>query len=93
MTYIGQSVKRVEDRRFTTGKGRYTDDIVLPNMTYAYILRSPYAHANITSINTTAAAAMDGVVAIFTGEDVKDVGGVPCGWQVNFKNGDTMKET
>jgi len=45
--YIGKSVKRLEDKRFTTGKGQYTDDIVLPNMTYAYILRSPYAHAKI----------------------------------------------
>ncbi len=92
MTYIGKSVKRVEDRRFTTGKGQYTDDIKLPNMTYAYILRSPYAHAKINKIDTSAALAMDGVVAVFTGEDVKDVGGVPCGWQVNFKNGDVMKE-
>ena len=92
MTYIGKSVKRIEDRRFTTGQGQYTDDIRLPNMTYAYILRSPYAHAKINSVNTSAAKAMAGVVDVFTGEDVKDVGGVPCGWQVNFKNGDTMKE-
>ena len=54
MTYIGQSVKRVEDRRFTTGNGKYTDDIVLPGMTYGYILRSPYAHAKILSIHTDA---------------------------------------
>jgi len=92
MTYIGKPIKRVEDKRFLTGKGRYTDDIILPDMTNAYILRSPYAHANIRSIDTSDASAMDGVVAIFTGEDVKDIGGVPCGWQVNFKNGDTMKE-
>ena len=43
--YIGQSVKRVEDRRFITGKGRYTDDITLPGMTFAAIVRSPHAHA------------------------------------------------
>lgn len=92
MTYIGKSIKRVEDKRFLTGKGRYTDDIVLPGMTYAYILRSPYAHANILRIDTSEAEAMEGVVAVFTGEDVKDISGVPCGWQVNFKNGDTMKE-
>ncbi len=90
--YIGKSVKRLEDKRFTTGKGQYTDDIVLPNMTYAYILRSPYAHAKINSIDTSAAEKMDGVVAVFTGKDVEDINGIPCGWQVNFKNGDTMKE-
>ena len=43
--HIGKAVKRVEDKRFITGKGRYTDDIVLPGMTHAYIVRSPYAHA------------------------------------------------
>jgi len=91
-TYIGKSIKRVEDKRFTTGKGRYTDDIVLPNMTFAYILRSPYAHAKINGIDKTAAAELPGVVAIFTGEDFAEINGVPCGWQVDFKNGDTMKE-
>lgn len=89
--FIGKSVKRVEDKRFITGRGRYTDDIVLPGMTYAYILRSPYAHARIKSIDTAAAEAMEGVVTIMTGEEVGHYG-VPCGWQVNFKNGDTMKE-
>ena len=76
------------------GKGRYTDDIVLPNMTHAYFVRSPYAHARIKKVDTSAAEKADGVVAIFTGADVKEseVGGVPCGWQVDFKNGDTMKE-
>ncbi len=88
---IGQSVKRVEDKRFLTGKGRYTDDIKLVGMTHAYILRSPHAHARIKSIDTTAAAAMEGVVTIMLGDEVGHYG-VPCGWQVNFKNGDTMKE-
>ena len=90
--YIGKSVKRLEDKRFTSGKGQYTDDIVLPNMTYAYILRSPYAHAKINSIDTSAAEKLSGVVAVFTGKDVADLNGIPCGWQVDFKNGDTMKE-
>ena len=45
MGVIGQSVKRVEDQRFITGKGRYTDDIALPNSTFAALVRSPYAHA------------------------------------------------
>jgi carbon-monoxide dehydrogenase large subunit len=91
---IGQAVKRVEDKRFITGKGKYTDDIVLPNMTYAYIIRSPYAHAKILKVDTSQALAMEGVVAIFTGEDIakSGIGGVPCGWQVNFNTGETMKE-
>jgi carbon-monoxide dehydrogenase large subunit len=91
---IGKSIKRVEDRRFITGKGKYTDDIVLPQMTYAYIIRSPYAHAKIVSIDASSALEMDGVVAVFTGKDIADDGivGVPTGWQVDFKNGDTMKE-
>ncbi len=90
--YIGKSVKRVEDKRFITGHGNYTDDIVLPYQTYASFVRSPYAHAKILGVDTSAAKSMPGVVAIFTGADVANVNGVPCGWQVNFKNGNTMIE-
>ena len=91
---IGKAIKRVEDKRFITGKGKYTDDIVLPGMVYATLVRSPYAHANVISVDTSAAEAHPGVVAVYTGQDVADSGvnGVPCGWQVDFKNGDTMKE-
>ncbi|MEL7005754.1 MAG: xanthine dehydrogenase family protein molybdopterin-binding subunit, partial [Bacteroidota bacterium] len=89
--YIGQPVLRREDDRFVTGKGTYTDDIVLPGMTYAAFVRSPYAHAKIISIDSAEAESHPGVVAIYTGEDCGNYG-VPCGWQVNFKNGDTMKE-
>ncbi len=89
---IGEAVKRVEDRRFTTGAGQYTDDIVLPRMTHAHIVRSHLAHARIRSVNTAAAENASGVVAVLTGEDFKDVGGVPCGWQVDFKDGTTMHE-
>lgn len=92
MTYIGKPVKRVEDKRFITGKGNYTDDIILPGMTYAAFVRSPHGHAKIKKVDIAAAKKMPGVVAIFTGADVAAVNGVPCGWQVNFKNGDTMKE-
>ncbi len=88
--YIGASVKRKEDKRFLTGKGRYTDDIVLPNMTYAYVVRSPHAHAKIRSINVEKARAQPGVVAVFTGQNMQDdgVGSVPNGWQI----GEEMKE-
>ncbi len=91
-SFIGQSVKRVEDRRFITGKGRYTDDIVLPGMTYASIVRSPYAHARIKGYQLAGAKAAPGVVAVYTGKDLEGITGVPTGWQVNFKNGDVMKE-
>src|SRR5579863_682018 len=89
---IGKSVKRVEDKRFITGRGNYTDDIILPHQTYACFVRSPYGHAKIVSIDAEVAKKMPGVLAIFTGSDLADINGVPCGWQVNFKNGDTMKE-
>ncbi len=88
--YIGASVKRKEDGRFITGRGRYTDDIVLPNMTHAYIVRSPHAHAKIKSIHVDQAKAKPGVVAIFTGKDMEadGVGSVPNAWQI----GEDMKE-
>ena len=89
---IGKSVKRVEDKRFTTGHGQFTEDIVLPGQTYAAFVRSQYAHAKILSVDVSAAKAMPGVVAIYTGADVAGVNGVPCGWQVNFKNGNAMRE-
>jgi carbon-monoxide dehydrogenase large subunit len=91
---LGQSVKRVEDKRFLTGKGRYVDDIVLPNMTFATIVRSPYAHAEIKGVDVSAASSAAGVVAVFTGKELAPdlIGGLPAGWQVDFKNGDTMKE-
>lgn len=90
--YIGKPIKRREDNRFLTGKGKYTDDIKLPGMLHAAFTRSPYAHATIVSIDVTAAKAADGVIAVYTGEDECGTYGVPCGWQVDFKNGDTMKE-
>ncbi|HUG16331.1 MAG TPA: xanthine dehydrogenase family protein molybdopterin-binding subunit, partial [Thermomicrobiales bacterium] len=77
---IGQRLKRREDPRFITGQGRYIEDIVLPGMLHAVILRSPYAHARISSIDTSAAAAMPGVVAVFTGHDI-DLPALPCAWQ------------
>ena len=91
---IGKSVKRVEDNRFLKGEGKYTDDFNMPNQTFAVYLRSPHAHANIVSIDISSAKAMDGVINVFTGKDIKDAGivGSICGWQVDFKNGDTMKE-
>jgi aerobic carbon-monoxide dehydrogenase large subunit len=66
--WLGKSVKRIEDDRFVRGAGNYLDDIRLPNMLHMAVLRSPFAHARITSIDTSAAEAVDGVVAVVTGE-------------------------
>ena len=66
---IGQPVLRFEDARLLQGRGRYIHDVNLPGQAYAVFLRSPHAHANIVNIDTTAAKALPGVVAIFTGAD------------------------
>ena len=66
--WLGKSVPRVEDERFVRGKGNYVDDIVLPGMLHMAILRSPFAHARILSIDTSRAQALEGVVAVVTGE-------------------------
>ncbi len=67
---IGASVRRKEDKRFLTGKGTYTDDINRPRQLQAFLLRSPHAHAKIGAIDTAAAKAAPGVVAVFTGADL-----------------------
>jgi carbon-monoxide dehydrogenase large subunit len=67
---LGAPIKRVEDPRFITGKGRYLDDVQLTGTTHLAILRSPYAHAKINSIDISRAKAMPGVVAVFVGADI-----------------------
>jgi aerobic carbon-monoxide dehydrogenase large subunit len=67
---IGHSLRRKEDDRFLRGAGRYVDDITLPKMLHAALLRSPVPHARIVSIDTSAALALPGVVAVVTGEDL-----------------------
>jgi carbon-monoxide dehydrogenase large subunit len=91
---MGASVKRREDRRFLLGKGRYTDDIQLPNQSYGVFVRSPHAHAAIRSIDAANALAAPGVLAVLTGDDVAadGLGGVPCGWQVKNKDDSVMVE-
>ncbi|MEE8367862.1 MAG: aerobic carbon-monoxide dehydrogenase large subunit [Thermoanaerobaculia bacterium] len=71
---MGHRMKRKEDPRFIQGKGRYIDDIKLPGMLYMDIVRSPYAHAKINSIDTAAALATEGVLSVITGEDLKAAG-------------------
>ena len=80
---FGASIKRREDPRLITGRGTYVDDIKMVGMLHIAMVRSPYAHANITSIDTSAASAADGVVAVYTGEGLAEqLGSLPCGWVV-----------
>jgi aerobic carbon-monoxide dehydrogenase large subunit len=91
---IGVPLRRREDRRFLTGRGRYVHDIVRPQQLYAVFLRSPHAHAEIVAIDKTEALASPGVAAIFTAEDVAadKLNGVPCAWGIAGKDGKPMKE-
>ena len=77
LKWIGKSIKRVEDPRLLTGQGRYIDDIDLPNMLHAAVLRSTRAHARIKSIDVSAAAALKSVVKVLTGADIARATG-PC---------------
>ena len=69
-TGIGRSVRRREDPRLLCGQGRYSDDLNLPGQTYAIMVRSPHAHARLRSIDTVAARAASGVLAVLTGADM-----------------------
>jgi len=69
-SWLGRSIKRKEDDRFLQGRGNYVDDVKLPDMLHMAILRSPFAHARIRSIETSEAKAAPGVVAVVTGADL-----------------------
>jgi carbon-monoxide dehydrogenase large subunit len=86
---IGQPVRRVEDRRFIIGHGNYIDDIQLPRQTYAFMLRSPHAHARIAAIDAVAALSAPGVLAVFVGEDLArdGIGPIPCLSAVTNRDG------
>jgi aerobic carbon-monoxide dehydrogenase large subunit len=93
-TGIGAAVRRKEDQRFLTGRGTYVDDMNRPGQSYAAFVRSPHAHAEIKSVDTKAAEAADGVIAVLTGADVAadGLGGLPCGWGITSKDGNPMAE-
>ena len=74
---IGQPVRRVEDQRFITGQGRYTDDINLPGQAYGYVLRSPTAHARIASLDVAAAKAAPGVLLVVTAAELDAAHALP----------------
>ena len=80
---IGRARRRKEDQRLITGRSRYTDNMVLPGMLHLAVVRSPFAHATITSINVDEAKASPGVVAVLIGKDVADEqGSLPCAWPI-----------
>ncbi|HEX4261959.1 MAG TPA: xanthine dehydrogenase family protein molybdopterin-binding subunit [Acetobacteraceae bacterium] len=91
---IGASVRRKEDGRFLRGRGSYVDDMNRPGQLHAIIKRSDRPHARILGIDTAAAKAAPGVVAVYAGADMAadGVGGVPCGWQLHNKDGSPMAE-
>ncbi len=84
---VGTPLRRKEDPRFITGTGTYLDDVQVTNLAHAAILRSPYAHARIRSIDTSAAAGMPGVIAVYTGQDLKDLPALPCAWPAGGASG------
>src|SRR5712692_870836 len=78
-TLVGKRIRRREDPRFITGTATYVDDIQMPGMHHACIVRSPHGAAKIKSIDVKPALAAPGVVAVYTGKDTERVGPVPCG--------------
>jgi carbon-monoxide dehydrogenase large subunit len=86
---IGQPIRRIEDRRFLTGYGRYLDDVVRPREAHAALLRSPHAHARIRAVDISAAAASPGVRAAWTGEDLATAGRgtIPCATGLTNRDG------
>jgi len=89
---IGARVLRKEDKRFISGKGRYTDDMTVPGMCHAAFVRSPHAHARVGSIDASAAEAMPGVIAVLNGTQLAGdgIGNLICGWMIHSKDGSPM---
>src|SRR5579885_1565597 len=88
----GQPVKRLEDQRLLTGKGRFIDDRREDGALWLHVLRSPHAHARIVSIDHAAASELDGVVAVYTGADLvaDDIGTLPTLLVVQRPDGSPM---
>jgi carbon-monoxide dehydrogenase large subunit len=78
MSFRGQSLLRLEDERFLTGRGRYVEDIDYPGQVWMHVVRSPHAHAEIGGINMAAARALPGVLGVFTAADLAELGPLPC---------------
>ena len=91
MTKIGEPVRRIEDRRFLTGRGRYVDDIQLDGQATAVFVRSPHAHADVVAIDRTVAAAAPGVLAVFTNANLvaDGISPIPCAVTIKSRDGQT----
>ncbi|MEM6635745.1 MAG: xanthine dehydrogenase family protein molybdopterin-binding subunit [Pseudomonadota bacterium] len=89
---IGARTKRKEDKRFTTGRGKYTDDVRMENQAYAAFVRSPHAHAEVAGIDAAKAEAMPGVIAVLNGAELTGdgIGNIICGWAITSKDGSPM---
>jgi aerobic carbon-monoxide dehydrogenase large subunit len=92
---MGQPIRRLEDHRLVTGRGRYTDDINLARQAYLQIVRSPHAHAKVTRLDTAEAAAAPGVLAVYTAADLArdGVGGLPFLTPLPNRDGSPCKAT
>ncbi|MEA2780775.1 MAG: aerobic carbon-monoxide dehydrogenase large subunit [Rhodospirillaceae bacterium] len=93
-SYVGQPLSRREDLRFLTGRGRYVDDLRMPDAAYAAFVRSPHANAEIRGIDSEPARSMPGVLAVLTGDDwaAEGLGRSPSLWDLYSKDGQPMKE-
>ncbi len=91
-TGIGARVKRKEDKRFITGKGKYTDDVRAENQAYAAFVRSPHAHALVKGIDKGEAASLPGIIQVLDGTELAGdgIGNLICGWAITSKDGSPM---
>jgi len=91
---IGDSVRRKEDFKFLTGRGRYVSDVAVPNALHAFIVRSPFSHANLGTVNSEKALSCPGVIAVFSGADMAadDIGPMLCMWPITSADGKPMAE-
>src|SRR5215210_3674941 len=92
MTAIGQPVPRMEDPKLLRGRGQFTDDLDLPGQLYAAMVRSGHAHGIIRKIDSAAALAMRGVLAVYTGADLGDYGLLKCGLPFKNRDGSDMRK-
>ena len=88
---FGRPLRRLEDKRFVMGMGRYVDDLIFPGQTYAAFVRTPYAHARIRGIDASDALALPGVLRVLTGADFAALPAMPCGWMIHSSNGEPMR--
>ena len=84
---VGQPVPRKEDPRLVTGGGQFTDDVNLPSQVYAAFFRSPHAHGRIVDLDVSNVRTAPGVVAVYTAEDLRELGAMPCRAQLTDRAG------